>query len=171
MDNVTLIGMSGSGKSILGSAVAEKLGYGFLDTDAIIESYGRSLSQILKDEGDAGLLKIEEKAILDISCRKTVIVPGGSCIYSEKGMDYIKQISTVVFINVFYNVIEKRMDATRMSNIVGLSERNLDELYESRMPLYQKYADLTISLNRNSVEQNAFTLFSEICLFRYKFRR
>ena len=74
-----LVGMPGVGKSTVGVLLAEWLGYSFLDTDIYIQAReGRKLQEIIDREGVDGFCKIEEQAILVLSCEAHVISTGGS---------------------------------------------------------------------------------------------
>ena len=49
MNNIILIGMPGSGKSSLGVVLAKKIGFGFIDSDLVIQQReGMTLERILK---------------------------------------------------------------------------------------------------------------------------
>ena len=62
MNNITLIGMPGAGKSTLGVVLAKILGYQFLDSDLLIQkAEKRKLSQIIKEEGIEGFKNIENR--------------------------------------------------------------------------------------------------------------
>lgn len=76
MNNVTLIGMPGSGKSTIGVILAKALGYQFLDTDLVIQKEEkRKLSQIIAEEGPEGFKRIENRVNASIHVTDTVIAP------------------------------------------------------------------------------------------------
>ncbi len=145
--NITLIGMSGVGKSRIGRELADKLGYNFIDVDEIIErSSGKKLQEMIYELGNEKFLKIEEKAILGIGrIDNSVISPGGSSIYSEKAMLFLKSISKIVFLSATLEEIKKRTSNFSKRGIVRL-EMGLEKLFDERLPLYRKYADITIDL-------------------------
>jgi shikimate kinase len=146
--NITLIGMSGVGKSRIGRLLSKKLNYAFIDIDAIIEKEnGKKLQKIIDCLGDAEFLKLEEKALMSIGqITNSVISPGGSSIYSDKAMLFLKTISKIVFLNASLQVIKRRPVAFSERGIIGLKEKGLTGLFEERLPLYKKYADITIDL-------------------------
>ena len=147
-NNITFIGMAGSGKSFLGELLAKKIGYEFVDVDKVIESHGEKLQDIIDKKGEDAFLKIEEKTILGLKGNKKIFSPGGSCVYSSKAMNYLRKISLVVFINVSYNIIKKRLEKAGLHKrgIVGLKNKPLRELYHTRKPEYEKYAHVEIKL-------------------------
>lgn len=147
--NITLIGMSGVGKSRIGKLLAAELNYRFVDIDRIIEKqYGKRLQNIVDCLGDEEFLKLEENAILSIGeASNAVICPGGSSIYSEKAMKFLKGISKIVFLNASLEQIKRRVPDFSGRGIVGLKEKGLERLFEERLPLYRKYADKTVDLS------------------------
>lgn len=153
--NVTLIGMSGVGKSRIGQLLAEKLHYNFIDIDRVMEkSSGRNLQKLIDCLGDNKFIEKEEDAILGIgSVSDTVVSPGGSAIYSERAMKFLKDISTVVFLNASLEEIKRRTPDFSQRGIVGLKEKGLERLFEERLPLYKKYADVTIDIETYNAEQ------------------
>ena len=143
--NITLIGMPASGKSTVGVLLAKRLGYRFLDSDLLIqEQEGRLLKQIIKDEGLSGFLAIEEQVNRDICAERTVIAPGGSVIYGPSAMEHLKEISTVVYLKLGYGDLERRLGNLKDRGVALKDGMTLRELYEERVPLYEKYADVTI---------------------------
>ena len=79
MNNIILIGMPGSGKSSLGVVLAKKIGFGFIDSDLVIqEREGMTLERIIEKHGDAGFIQIENEVNCSISPHHTVIATGGS---------------------------------------------------------------------------------------------
>jgi shikimate kinase len=81
--NITLIGMSGSGKSYIGKELADSLGFAFVDPDTLMEQkYGKPLQQILEMLGDENFLREEVVVTIDAieNANDTVLATGGSII-------------------------------------------------------------------------------------------
>lgn len=150
--NVALIGMSGVGKTRLGKLLAEKLAYDFIDIDKLMErESGKRIQEIINSLGDAKFLEAEEKTILNLGKpHNTVISSGGSVIYSEKAMDHLRSISKIVFLNAPLEEIRKRTPDFSTRGIVGLKGKTIETLFDERIPLYRKYADITIDLLHHS---------------------
>ena len=144
--NITLIGMAGAGKSTVGKKIAKKLGYDFIDIDDVIEAKtGMKLQQIIDDLGDEKFIEIEEKAVLDLEGLKNhVFSPGGSIIYSQAAMDFLKRNSTIIFLDVPFRVIDYRLRNRANRGIIGLKDKPLETLFNERLILYKKYADITV---------------------------
>ena len=108
--NLTLIGMPGAGKSTVGIILAKNLGFGFIDTDVLIQiNQQKSLQQIMDESDHLNLRLIEENEILKLNIENHVIATGGSVVYSAKAMEHLLNISKVVFLDVsfeeFYQLI------------------------------------------------------------------
>ena len=87
MNNIVLIGMPGTGKSVVGRALAERLNFTFVDVDdLIIEKAGKKLSQVLREEGLEAFLALEERVGLETEFNHTVIATGGSMVLSAAAM-------------------------------------------------------------------------------------
>jgi len=144
---ITLIGMSGAGKSLVGKELAKKIKYDFIDTDKIIEKKNNlKLQKVIEKIGKQKFLNLEERTVLDINTTDQLIISsGGSVVYSEKAMTYLKTISKIVFLDASLEDIKKRILDFSKRGIVGL-EDGLEKIFEERHELYQKYADITIKV-------------------------
>jgi shikimate kinase len=157
--NITLIGMAGVGKSVIGKALAKRLSFRFLDTDKIIENkMGMGLQEIIDEFGEESFLNIEEETTLGLKLSdKCVISTGGSIVYSKKAMKFLKKNSTVIFLDAPLRTIDSRVIDRVTRGIIHL-KKGLPGIYKERLPLYKKYADIKIKLsqdyNRGSVVKN-----------------
>ena len=143
--NVVLVGMPGAGKSTIGILLAERLGYGLLDTDILIQTReGKRLQQIIETEGLDGFRRIEEKVILSLSVAYHVISTGGSVIYSDKAMRHLKRRGWVCHLDIAPKILKKRLDDIGSRGIVMAPGQTIESLYRERYPLYIRYADQTI---------------------------
>ncbi len=143
--NITLIGMPGAGKSTVGVVLAKKLSFAFVDTDILIQArQGQSLQQILDTEGYKVLRHLEEEEILQLQGVNSVIATGGSAVYSQKAMEHLQQISTIVFLDLPYAEICRRIHDFETRGIACAPQQSFAELYAERLLLYRQYADLTL---------------------------
>ena len=145
-DNIILIGMPASGKSTLGVILAKVLGYKFIDSDILIqEQQSRKLSQIIEEDGIDSFLKIEDDVNASIDADKTVIATGGSAVYGEKAMQHFKNIGRVVYLHVEYDRLVKRLSDIKQRGVVIRDGQTFEQLYDERVRLYNKYADITVT--------------------------
>ena len=143
--NITMIGMPSSGKSTIGVLLAKRLGFSFVDVDIVIqEKEGRLLKEIIAQEGMDGFLKVEERINAGLDVTLSVIAPGGSVIYGEKAMEHLKEISEVVYLKMSYEEMENRIGNVVDRGVALKPGFTLRDLYNERVPYYEKYADITI---------------------------
>ena len=152
-DNITLIGMPGAGKSTIGIVLAKVLGYDFIDSDLLIQKEeGKLLWEIMRDCGNDGFNKIEEKVNSQIQTSHSVIATGGSVIYGPKAMEHLRDISTVVYLKVSCSVLERRLGDLTKRGVVFKPGQTLLDLYKERVPLYEKYAHITVNVGHKTVQ-------------------
>lgn len=143
--NITLIGMPASGKSTVGVLLAKRLGYTFVDVDILIQSQeNRLLKEIIAEEGLEGFLEVENRVNASLDTDHAVIAPGGSVIYGKEAMEHLKEISTIVYLKLSYEEVEKRLGDLTDRGVVLKEGMTLLDLYRERVPYYEKYADITV---------------------------
>lgn len=153
-ENIILIGMSGAGKSTLGVLLAKALGMDFVDTDILIQQRAERLLQKIIDQDGIGLfLKLEEAVVSALDIQGSVIATGGSVVYSEKAMAAIKKSGRAVYLDVSFDELEARLGSITTRGIVMKKGESLRDVYDERLPLYRKYADLTIDCTGSDIEQ------------------
>ncbi len=154
VDNIILIGMPGSGKSSVGVVLAKALGYRFLDVDLVIqEQEGALLQDILDRLGAQAFLDVERDAICALSCRRTVIAPGGSCVCREASMDHLRQLGTVVYLSLSLEDVEERIHNLATRGIAMAPGETMADVYRYREPLYRRYAHLTVPAHGQSLAE------------------
>lgn len=154
MENITLIGMPGAGKSTVGIVLAKVLGYDFIDSDLLIQKEeGKLLWQIMRDEGIAGFNEIEERVNSGIDVTHSVIATGGSVVYGPRAMEHLRNISTVVYLKVSYRTLRRRLGDLNERGVVLKPGQTLHDLYEERVPLYERYAHRTVFVGGRTVQQ------------------
>ena len=143
--NVVLVGMPGSGKSTIGVLLAERLGFGFVDTDIVMQTgEGRKLQQIIATRGLDGFRQIEEQTILSLSVSSHVISTGGSVIYSVKAMKHLKRWGWVCHLDIEPRQLKERLDNIETRGIVMAPGQTIESLHRERYPLYRHHADISV---------------------------
>lgn len=159
MNNVTLIGMPGSGKSTIGVILAKALGYQFLDTDLLIQKEEkRKLSEIIEQEGPERFKEIENRVNASIDVNHTVIATGGSVVYCEEAMNHLRSIGTVVYLKLSLDSLAKRLGNLQCRGVLLKDGQTLKDLYEERTPLYEKYADVVLDEEGKDLEESLHDL-------------
>ncbi|HJD36368.1 MULTISPECIES: shikimate kinase [unclassified Blautia] len=152
-DNIVLIGMPGSGKSTVGVILAKVLGYSFIDSDLLIQKAEKKLlKEIIAREGQEGFLKIENRVNASIETEKSVIATGGSVVYCQEAMEHLKEIGTVIYLQLDYPILRRRLGNLIGRGVVLKEGQTLKDLYEERVPLYEKYADYIIDEKKTNAE-------------------
>ena len=152
MKNIIFIGMPGSGKSTLGVVLAKKLGYSFIDSDLVIqEKYGTTLERIIEKYGDDGFIKIENDVNCTINAEHAVIATGGSAVYGKDAMTHLSSIGTVIYLKLPYEEIEERLGDLPKRGVSIKKGQTLKSLYNERIVLYEKYADITIEWSNKKI--------------------
>lgn len=150
--SVILIGMPSCGKSTVGVLLAKKLGYKFIDSDLLIqEREGRLLHDIITDEGIDGFLKIENDVNCSITDEKTVISTGGSAVYGEEAMAHFRTLGKIVYLKISYETMTQRLGDYVHRGVVLREGYTLKDMYDERVKLYEKYADLTINCTSDEI--------------------
>lgn len=143
--NITLIGMPGSGKSTIGVLLAKRLGYSFIDVDLVIqEKTGKLLRELIEEHGTEGFLDIEDQINDELEAYHALIAPGGSVVYGEKAMRHLKEISIVVYLKISYEDLKVRLGDLKDRGVALKDGMTLWDLYEERSTLYERYADVTV---------------------------
>ena len=154
MNNIILIGMPGVGKSTLGVVLAKVLGFQFIDADLLIQEQERKkLHQIIKEVGINGFMEIENQVNASIEAERSVIATGGSVVYCRQAMSHLKEIGTVVYLKVSLSSLEKRLGNLKRRGVILKKGQTLKDLYEERVPLYEKYADVVVDEKGRDLEE------------------
>ncbi len=152
-DNLILIGMPTSGKSTVGIILAKALGYDFVDIDLVMQkNTGKKLHQLMDKLGIDGFLALEEETALSLECRHTVIAPGGSIIYEDKAMEHLRRLGRIIYLEIDYDMLSERLHDAKNRGVTLREGQTIEDLYRERLPLYEKYADLTFSERGHALE-------------------
>ena len=162
MANIILIGMPGCGKSTVGVILAKTLGIGFVDTDLVIQQReNRLLQNIIDVDGIDYFLDCEAQAVKTVDCDNSVIATGGSVVYREDAIEHLKKNGKIVYLDVPLDEIERRLNNISTRGIAAKKNDSIDDIYNERVALYNKYADIIIKTDGESVEKTV----EKICKF------
>jgi shikimate kinase len=151
--NLVLIGMPGCGKSTVGVLAAKALGLDFADTDLLLQRReGLRLPELLAAAGPEGFLAAENGLLAQLNLESTLISTGGSAVYHEQGMSHLKKSGTVVWLDVPFAELERRLGDIHSRGVVLAAGQTLRGLHDQRRPLYQRWADATLAVDREDLE-------------------
>lgn len=152
--NIVLIGMSGAGKSTLGVLLAKALGMNYIDTDIVIQNQeGRLLQGILAEDGISKFMEIEERIVSELQLENCIISTGGSVVYSEKAMNYLKQGAKIIYLQLPYEELQRRLSDITTRGIVIKEGYSLEDVFKERVPLYIRHSDRILNCSNKSIEE------------------
>ena len=158
-NNIVLIGMPGVGKSTLGVILAKELGYEFIDSDLLIQRRERRLlREIIEQDGVDGFLEIEDQVNSALRAERAVIATGGSVVYGSAAMEHLREIGTIVYLQLPYGELEKRLGNLHNRGVVLRDGQTLKSIYEERCALYERYADIVINESGLDLEESLETV-------------
>ena len=153
LNNISLIGMAGCGKSTLGKAISNELGINFVDTDLLIEKkYKATLEEIKIENGYEFVRAAEEEVILSLNEATKIVSTGGSAVYSKKSMQHLKSFSYIIYIETALETIINRIDVGQERGLAVPDGLTIPEVYSEREPLYNQYADFILDGSKSIQE-------------------
>lgn len=165
--NIILIGMPGSGKSTVGVILAKMVRKRYLDTDILLQNIEkRSLQDIVDKEGHMALRAVEQKVLLHVRCQDHVVATGGSAAYSEPAMVHLKQNGIVVFLHADLPALKQRIHNYETRGLAKRPDQSFQDLFDERLVLYEKYADITIKSSNLTQDQVCDAIISQLSVVK-----
>ena len=166
-NNLIFIGMLAVGKSTVGIVVAKRLGMNFIDADLLIQEQEKKLlREIIAEVGQDGFLKIENQVNAELETENSVISPGGSVIYCKDAMKHYKEIGTIVYLKASYQTIKKRIHNPKKRGVVLRKGQSFRDLYNERVPYFEKYADITVCEDGCRIEDTIENVLNAVAEYR-----
>jgi len=155
--NIILIGFMGSGKTVVGHELAQKLGFEYLDTDELIEKQSStSISQIFSEKGEEHFRELETQVLQDLKSKdKLVISTGGGMVLKPENVKILKGIGSLVLLWANPEKIYSRVKDEPHRPLLKVEDpkAKIEEILKFREPIYKKVADLVVDTSNLSVEQ------------------
>lgn len=163
MNNIILIGMPSAGKSTVGVVLAKALGFGFIDTDLIIQSQqGEKLYKIIEQKGIDEFINIENACVASLEAENSVVATGGSVIFGAGAMENLRRLGTIVYLETDEDEIERRLRNIKTRGVVMAENETVSDIYRKRVPLYEKYADITVRTQNSQIETTVEAIINSI---------
>ena len=155
--NIALIGFMGTGKTVIGKALAKKLGKEFVELDSLIEQMaGKTIPEIFREDGEIAFRELEIEATKKVSQRiNTIIACGGGLVLNKINIDRLRERGRIVYLTASLRVILKRTsnDAEERPLLkVADPALTIRELLNFRKPFYERAADITVNTSRLNVD-------------------
>lgn len=166
--NIVLIGMPGVGKSTIGVILAKILGYEFIDADLVIQqTEGMLLKDIIAKKGVEGFIQVENDINKTITPKKAIIATGGSAVYGKEAMEHFKEIATVIYLELELPALKRRLGNLKNRGVVLKDGQTLTDLYNERVPLYKKYADIVVNEHKSTIENTVSKIVKKLEEYNY----
>lgn len=154
-ENIALIGMMGVGKSTVGAKLADKLNMRFVDSDELIAYEYAPVTKLFELFGEEGFRKYETRAIKQVSgYSDTVLATGGGVPLSERNMEMLVRNYNIIYLKATAPTIISRVSESDRPLLAGNDTGNeVKRLMTERKDVYSRYADITVSTDRKSVDK------------------
>jgi shikimate kinase len=148
---VVLVGPMGVGKTTVGKKLAKCLDLPFVDTDAVITKSHGEISLIFAERGEAAFREIESDTLVPLLAEPSVISTGGGAVLHERTREALA-MATVVYLSTDGKHIASRLRGGNRPLIKnGITDWR--QIYNSRRPLYEQVADITVDTSNSSLVQ------------------
>jgi len=157
--------MPGAGKTTIGKVLAAKLSLKFIDSDHLIENRNnQSIQNILDSEGHEELRLKEEEVILSCCLNNTILATGGSAVYSDKAMSYLKNNSIVIYLDIPIILVMQRVGDYTNRGFAEPSGKSPQDVFDQRTVLYKKWCHKTIdgTYDTDTVAENIIKAILDI---------
>ncbi|MEG2982762.1 MAG: shikimate kinase, partial [Raoultibacter sp.] len=113
----------------------------------------KTLQKLIDACGPEGFIEVENNILCDLQAEHSIVATGGSAVYSDAAMAHLAEIGTVVYLKISYKQLVQRLSDLQQRGVVmkegiGMS---LQDLYDERRPLYEKFAEITIDVDDLSI--------------------
>jgi shikimate kinase len=164
-ENIILVGPMGVGKTTIGSHLARKLKYDFVDSDTEIEKRtGASISLIFDIEGEEGFRKREAQMISELTERRHIVLStGGGSVLDETSRQNIRSRGFVVYLKASVDILYERLKKSRNRPLMETEDKLkvIEDLLAEREPLYLAVADATIATDGRSAQDVAREIYKQ----------
>lgn len=153
--NFVLCGFMGSGKSVTGKALAERLNMDFIDMDAFIETkHNLSVSEIFEKFGEEHFRKLETEAAIYLGKLKNIIIScGGGTVMRPENVAALKKNSKLFYLSVKPETVIKRLEGSNDRPLLQKDKENtILALLKKRIPVYEAVADHSVDANKDVAE-------------------
>ena len=155
LKNIVLIGLMGSGKTMIAQALSKKLGIKYFSTDDIIEKKEkRSIAEIVKHKGWPYFRALEHQIVKKVSAKKSVVIDcGGGVVLDPENFELLRKNGIIFHLKATPEIIYKRLKGDQSRPLINEPnpQARLKAIFKERLPLYNQ-ADFTIDASHPSIE-------------------
>jgi shikimate kinase len=165
--SIALIGFMGTGKTVVGRILAEKLVKTFIELDALIEKKaGRSIPEIFQQDGEIAFRELEIEAAREVAAEKNAVIAcGGGLVLNKINVDRLRQECVIICLTASPSVILKRTSGdTDERPLLAVADRarQIGELLKFRRPFYERAADIIVNTSRMNADAVAGRIIEKV---------
>lgn len=167
--NIIIIGFMGCGKTSIGKRLAMTLNRKFIDTDLEIEnSMKMPIADIFQNYGEDFFRKLEQAFCEQIeNTSNNIIATGGGMIRNKKNMNLLKTNGIIVYLKCSPQKIYRNVKSDESRPLLNVENKfeKIEQLLQQRIPAYEKYAQITIDVSENTIENSVKDIINAINLY------
>jgi len=165
--NVALIGFMGTGKTVVGKVLAEKLNKEFVELDSLIEQKARkSIPDIFQQDGEIAFRELEIEVTKEVSDRKNLVIAcGGGIVLNKINIDRLREEAIIVYLIASPELILKRVlneEGQRPLLNTPNKASEIQQLLKFRKPFYDRAADIKIDTSRLDIDSVAEQILGKL---------
>jgi shikimate kinase len=145
---IVLMGMPGAGKSTVGPALAQLLGWGFIDLDEVIAADVGDVPTFIAQAGIAEFRARERATIASMAPRNCVVSVGGGAVLDAGNRAALSRLAHLVWLRATLDTLHTNVgDGAGRPLLAGGARDALAQLLEERTPIYAECADVTVDVD------------------------
>ena len=165
--NIALIGFMGTGKTVVGGVLAEKLGRSFVELDSLIEQrVGKSIPDIFQKDGEIAFRELEIEVTKEVSKDNNLVIAcGGGIVLNKINIDRLRENARMVYLTASPEAILKRVsseEGQRPLLEVDNPTLTIREMLSFRKPFYERAADITINTSKLDINSVAEQIINKL---------
>jgi shikimate kinase len=165
MKNIYIVGFMGTGKTVVGRALAQKARVIFVDLDGCIEEKEKmTINEIFKTKGEAYFRRVEKEELVNASQQKGAVIScGGGIVVDPDNMALMKETGICVCLTASPQEILKRIGVTTHRPLLHSGDplERIQSLLSARDQSYRR-ADIIIDTTNLSIEEIVATVFEKL---------
>lgn len=152
---IFMVGARGAGKTTIGNALAQALGYRFIDTDSFMQQTSLlTVAEIVAREGWSGFRRRESLALQMVTSPETVVATGGGAVLSADNRAFMRRHGLVIYLRASADILAERLaeepeDAQRPSLTGKPIVEEMQDVLAVRETMYQDVAHYVIDASRD----------------------
>ena len=165
-ERVLLVGMMGAGKTTVGLELSRRLGWPYLDSDAMVEAHtGKTVPELFEERGEAAFRAEESRVLAEAvtSDGPAVVSVAGGAVLDPDNRRRLADGGTVVWLRADVQTLARRVGAGKGRPLLTPDpESALRRLYAQRRPIYEQVADVIVDVDHRSAGEVAEAILAEL---------